>query len=55
MTISEPNSQFAFDITFSKTVRMPANITMWQDDNEGTDKLLLEYRPSEDTQTVMYD
>lgn len=53
--ISKPDSQGFFDITFSEKIRMPTNFTDWDWVNEGTQKLLIEYLPSETTQTFIYD
>lgn len=38
-----------FDITFSEKIRMPKNFTEWNWANEGAQKLLIEFLPSETT------
>ena len=38
-----------FKIIFSEFIYVPANYTGWDNDNEGSQKIQLEFRPNEDT------
>ena len=38
-----------FKIIFSELIYVPANYTGWDNDNEGSQKIQLEFRPNEDT------
>ena len=55
MVISTPDEEGAFDIKFDQLIRLPSNFTEWSNENEGVNRLSLDYHPSEDTQTFLYD
>lgn len=55
ITISPPDLEWRFDILFDKFIRLPANCTEWTDSNEGAQMIKIEYKPSVDTETLMYD
>ena len=53
--IDEPDAEGNFNVKFNRDIRLPTNFTQWTSENEGADKLQVEYLPSEETQTFMYD
>ena len=55
MTIGQPDKDAILNIDFSEAIRVPSNCTIWDWANEGTDRLKVEYQPSEETITLMYD
>ena len=44
------NEVWTFKIIFSDFVYVPANYTDWSNENEGSDRIQLEFRPNQDTQ-----
>lgn len=40
---------------FSEPVQLPRNCTKWTEKNEGDKKLVFDYKPSNETMTLMYD
>lgn len=55
VVVSQPNPAGFFEIDFSDKIRVLKNCTDWDWQNEGADKLKIEYEPSETTKTYMYD
>ena len=55
VTIDPPDRLRIFTIRFSEKIYMISNCTEWSQQNEGVDKLLIEYYPSEETLTILYD
>ena len=44
-----------FKIVFSDLIYLPANYMDWSNENEGSEKIQLEFRPNEDTQYYLED
>ena len=55
VTISSPDAQGIFAIQMSKAIRLPKNYTEWTEKNEGSEKIKIEYMPTEETLTYLYD
>ena len=55
MTIEPIDAEGFLWIKFDKDVRLPANCTEWNSTNEGAERVLTEYKPSNDTLDYMYD
>ena len=53
--ISEADADYNFAVSFSSGIRLPANCSYWDYRNEGVERLLVDYRPSQETQTILYD
>lgn len=46
ITIETPDVEGKFAIKASKKIRLPANYTSWTDENEGAEKIFVEYLPT---------
>lgn len=55
VVIQAPDKDGFFNVLFSRPVRLAANCTKWSYENEGAEKLLIEYVPTNATLTFMYD
>ena len=55
VTMESPNEFGIFMIKFSQAVRLPSNFTSWDSENEGSEILELDYIPTEETKTILYD
>lgn len=55
VVIQPPDIEGFFNVVFSQPIRLAANCTKWSNENEGADKLLIEYLPTEATKNFMYD
>lgn len=56
MVVIEPiDRESTVFIRFGKTIRLIGNCTEWTSRNEGANMLSLEYRPSEEMETKIYD
>ena len=50
-----PDRSGTLTINFSPSLKLPLSCTRWSSDNEGLDRLSIEYKPSDETQTLIYD
>ena len=56
MVVIEPiDRESTIFIRFGKSIRLIGNCTEWTSRNEGANMLSIEYRPSEEMETKMYD
>ena len=55
VTIQPPDYEGKFDVKFDKFIRLPSNFTDWNNDNEGAERIKIDYEPTEETLTFMYD
>ena len=55
MTIGEPDIEGFVDVNFNKYIRLPGNCSKWNNENEGNDRIKIEFVPSPETQEIIYD
>ena len=53
--IFPPDEYQNFKVRFSRDIALPTNCSHWSNLNEGKKRLQVEYLPSENTQTILYD
>ena len=42
-------------MSFSEAIRLPGNLTDWQDTNEGSDRLTIKYKPNDKSEVLFED
>ena len=53
--VDAPNESGIFLTKLSKAIHFSLNYTLWNSENEGTERFAIEYIPSEETETILYD
>ena len=55
LELNPPDVGGMFEIHLSEYVRLPYNCTEWTNLNEGSEMFNITYKPTEETETFMYD
>lgn len=55
VSVDPTDNQNLFRVRFSREIALPVNCSSWTSINEGMDRLSVQYQPSQETQTIMYD
>lgn len=51
--IQSPDSQGRVEVKFSREIRLPTNFTSWTDQNEGAERLRVQYLPTNETKVLV--